>query len=118
MAGEVINRSSSPINYLKLRVYYISDGTNIFIQELYAGNTLSNREIKNSSFNTLQAKLNRKNGDISYDDANNLDGLNFDIQPGEVIPFYSIFPAKEKILGLKYRVEVVSYDSAEVGEEP
>ena len=118
VAGETVNRSTTPINYLKLRVYYISDGTNIFIQELYAGNTLSKREIKNSSFNSLQAKLNRKNGDISYDDANNLDGLNFDIQPGEVIPFYSIFPAKEKILGLKYRVEVVGYDSAEVSENP
>ena len=118
VAGEAVNISTTPINYLKLRVYYVSDGTNIFIQELYAGNTLSRREIKNSSFNSLQAKLNRKNGDISYDDANNLDGLNFDIQPGEVIPFYSIFPAKEKILGLKYRVEVVDYDSAEISENP
>ena len=118
VAGEAVNTSTTPINYLKLRVYYVSDGTNIFIQELYAGNTLSKREIKNSSFNSLQAKLNRKNGDISYDDADNLDGLNFDIQPGEVIPFFSIFPAKEKILGLKYRVEVVGYDSAEVSENP
>jgi len=116
--GEVVNTSQSPVNYVKLRVYYKSEGTNIFIQELYAGNTLSKREVKNSSFNSLQAKLNRKNGDISYDDANNLDGLNFDIQPGEVIPFYSIFPAKEKILGLKYKVEVVGYDSAEIRENP
>lgn len=118
VSGEAVNRSESPINYLKLRVYYISEGTNIFIQELYAGNTLSKREIKNSTFNSIQAKLNRKNGDISYDDANNLDGLNFDIQPGEVVPFYSIFPAKEKILGLKYRVEVVEYDSADITENP
>ncbi len=118
VSGEAVNTSTSPVNYLKLRVYYISEGTNIFIQELFAGNTLSNREIKNSTFNSIQAKLNRKNGDISYDDANNLDGLNFDIQPGEVIPFYSIFPAKEKILGLKYRVEVVGYDSADIGENP
>ena len=118
VSGEAVNTSNTPINYLKLRVYYVSDGTNIFIQELYAGNTLSKREIKNNSFNSLQAKLNRKNGDISYDDANNLDGLNFDIQPGEIIPFYSIFPAKEKILGLKYRVEVVDFDSAEITENP
>lgn len=118
VSGEVVNTLNTPVNYLKLRVYYISDGTNIFIQELFAGNTLSKREIKNSSFNTLQAKLNRKNGDISYDDADNLDGLNFDIQPGEVIPFYSVFPAKEKILGLKYRVEVVEYDSAEITQNP
>jgi len=79
---------------------------------------LSKREIKNSSFNSLQAKLNRKNGDIDYDDVNNLDGLNFDIQPGEKIPFYSIFPAKEKILGLKYRVEVVGYDSVGISGNP
>lgn len=118
VSGEVVNTSNSPLNYLKLRVFYISDGTNVFIQELYTGNTLSKREIKNSSFNSLQAKLNRKNGDISYDDANNLDGLNFDIQPGEIIPFFSVFPAKEKILGLKYRIEVVGYESADVSQNP
>lgn len=118
VAGAVVNISTNPVNYLKLRVYYISEGNSIFIQELYAGNTLSKREIKNSSFNSLQAKLNRKNGDINYDDVNNLDGLNFDIQPGEKIPFYSIFPAKEKILGLKYRVEVVGYDSVEISGNP
>ncbi len=118
VAGAVVNISTNPVNYLKLRVYYISEGNSIFIQELYAGNTLSKREIKNSSFNSLQAKLNRKNGDIDYDDANNLDGLNFDIQPGEKIPFYSIFPAKEKILGLKYRVEVVGYDSVGISGNP
>lgn len=118
VSGEAVNKSNSPVNYVKLRVYYVSDGTNVFIQELYAGNTLSKREIKNNSFNSLQAKLNRKNGDISYDDANNLDGLNFDIQPGEIIPFFSVFPAKEKILGLKHRVEVVGYESSEVSENP
>ena len=118
VSGEAVNTTANPANYVKLRVYYISEGTNIFIQELYAGNTLSKREIKNSSFNSLQAKLNRKNGDISYDDAKNLDGLNFDIQPGVAIPFYSIFPAKEKILGLKYRVEVVGYESAEINNDP
>ena len=118
VSGEAVNTSANPVNYVKLRVYYISEGTNIFIQELYAGNTLSKREIKNSSFNSLQAKLNRKNGDISYDDAKNLDGLNFDIQSGVAIPFYSIFPAKEKILGLKYRVEVVGYESAEISKDP
>ena len=116
--GTAANISVNPINYLKLRVNYTSEGDTIFQQELYAGNTLSKREIKNNSFKSLQSKLNRKNGDINYEDTNNLDGLNFDIQPKEKIPFYSIFPAKEKILGLKYRVEVIGYDSVEINEDP
>lgn len=116
VSGEIVNRSGAAVNYVKLRVNYISDDTSVFIQELYAGNTLSSREIKNSSLNSIQSKLNRKNGDVSYDDANNLDGLNFDIQPGESIPFFSVYPAKDKILGLKYKIEVVGYESAIVGE--
>jgi len=116
--GTAVNISVNPINYLKLSVNYMSDGSTVFQQELYAGNTLSRREIKNNSFKSLQAKLNRLNGDINYEDTSNLDGLNFDIQPGEKIPFYSIFPAKEKILGLKYGIKVVGYDSVKINENP
>ena len=111
VSGEIINKSEEPINFVKLKVNYSSEGNRIFSQEIYAGNTLSNWELKNKPFNTIQNKLLRKKGDILYEDVNNLDGLNFDIQPGEEVPFYSVFPAQDKILGLKYRVEVLDYES-------
>ena len=111
VSGDIINKSDEPINFVKLKVNYSSEGNRIFSQEIYAGNTLSNWELKNRPFNTIQNKLLRKKGDILYEDVNNLDGLNFDIQPGEEVPFYSVFPAQDKILGLKYRVEVLDYES-------
>ncbi|MGI9534911.1 MAG: zinc-ribbon domain-containing protein [Thermodesulfobacteriota bacterium] len=111
VSGDIINRSNEPINFVKLKVNYSSEGSKIFSQDIYAGNTLSNWEIKNRPFNTIQNKLLREKGDIIYEDINNLDGLNFDIQPGEEVPFYSVFPAQDKILGLKFRVEVLGYES-------
>jgi len=118
VTGDIINRSDESINFVKLKVNYISDGNKIFSQDVYAGNTISDWEIRNKPFNAIQTKLLRKKGDIIYEDVNNLDGLNFDIQPGEEVPFFSVFPAQDKILGLKYRVEVMDYESSKVSNKP
>ena len=89
----------------------MSAGDTLFEQEFYSGNTLTISEVKNESFESITKKLNRKNGDISFDNVN-LAGLNYDIKPGEAIPFFTVFPAKNKVLGLKYRLEVIGLEAS------
>jgi len=55
-------------------------------------------------------KLNRKNGDINFDNAQKLAGLNYDVQSGESVPFFIVFPSKSRILGLKYKVEFEGFE--------
>jgi len=42
-----------------------------------------------------------------------LAGLNYNIQPGESIPFFTVFPADGRILGLRYNLEVIDYKEAD-----
>ena len=117
VSGQIVNRSENSVNFVKLKSEFLSTGEKLFEQEFYSGNTLSNWEIKNSSFDAINKKLNRKTGDINYEDVDNLAGLNFDIQPGESIPFYTVFPAKNKILGLKHKIKVVDLETSTLEEK-
>lgn len=117
VSGEIVNRSRVPVNFIKLRSQFILTGEQLFEQEFYPGNTLTNWEIKNSSFEIINRKLNKKRGDLNYEDVDNLAGLNFDIQPGESIPFYTVFPAKNKILGLKHKIKVIDLETTNVEEK-
>ncbi len=109
--GEVFNNSNKPVNYIKLRSKYSSTGNNLYTQEFYSGNTLTMKELRNSSVSTLEKKLKRKSGDVDFDDVDSFAGRNFNIEPGKSVPFYTFYLSKKKILGLKYDIEVLDFES-------
>lgn len=113
VSGKVRNNSGNTINHIKLKSEYYSVDEKLYELEFYAGNTLTLKEVKNMPFESLKQKLNRKSGDVNYDDINTLAGLNFGIKPGNSVPFYTIFPSKSRILGLDYDVRVTDYKLGE-----
>lgn len=110
VSGKVFNSSDKPVNYIRLRSEFFSVDQKLFEQEFYAGNTLTESEIRSMPVSFIEEKLKRKSGDVNYSDINKLAGTNFDIQPGESVPFYTVFPSKSRILGLNYRITVVDYE--------
>ncbi len=110
VSGTVTNDSKSDsLNFIKLKGEYSAADQILYEQTLYAGNTFTKNQLKVLTIQDILLRLQRKDGDINYDNYNKLTGLNYDIKPGESIPFYSIFPSNDRILGLKYRLEVVDY---------
>ncbi len=110
ITGAVKNRSSAPVNYIKIKSEFVSAGDILFEDHIYAGNTFTKKELQNSSFEQLLRKLKKKNGDVNFDNLSKLAGLNLDIQPSESIPFFAIFPSKSIIRGLKYNLNVLDYE--------
>ena len=112
VSGLITNQSQAPVNYVKLRSEYIAAEKKEFEDTFYAGNTFTDVELKVSPIQNILSKLDQKNGDIDVGNSKKLAGLNYNIQPGESIPFFTVFPADTRVLGLKYNLEVIDYKEA------
>ncbi len=110
VSGHVTNKSKYVLNYIRLKSEFISDRDILFEQVIYAGNILTDSELKTLSLEDVLARLNRKNGNIDFGNPKKLAGLNYAIQSGESVPFFAIFPFKGRILGLKYNIEVEDFE--------
>lgn len=109
--GEALNNSNKTVNYIKLKSKYSSAGKVLYTQEFYSGNTLTLTELRNNSVSELERKLKRKTGDVDFDDIDTFAGKNFNIEPGKSVPFYTFYLSKRKILGLKYEIEVLDFET-------
>lgn len=112
VSGQITNNSSKAVNFVKIKSEFKSAGENVSEQTVYAGNTLSENELKTLPIDAIILKLKRKTGDIDFNDPRRLAGLNYGIMPGESIPFYIVFPSKKRILGLKYDIDVSEFETA------
>ena len=74
VSGEAVNKSNKTVNYIRLRSQYSSTGNVLYSQEFYAGNTLSLKELRNSSVSQLEKKLKKKSGDVDFDDIDTFAG--------------------------------------------
>lgn len=111
VSGHVTNKSKYPVSYIRIKSEFRSNGERLFEQVVYAGNTFTDNELRDLPFEEVFMKLNRRNGDIDFDNPQKLAGLNYGIQPGESIPFFIVFPSKSRILGLKYDIQVEGFES-------
>ena len=109
VSGFITNESQVPVHYVKLKSKYIAAEKIQFEDIFYAGNTFTDNELKVSPIQNILSKLKQKNGDIDVNNSRKLAGLNYNIQPGESIPFFTVFPADGRILGLKYNLKVIGY---------
>jgi predicted Zn finger-like uncharacterized protein len=114
ITGMIKNISDRPIHYIKIRSEFVSAGKTLYEDTIYAGNTFSENELKVTKIEDIVFKLKKKNGDIDYYDMKKLSGLNYDVQPGESIPFFAVFPYDSTVLGLKYNLEVVHYEDSSI----
>lgn len=105
--GNITNFSDNIVNYIQLKAEFLNNGQIIYDANIYAGNTFTNKELQTLPLDEISNRLNRKNGDIDFSDPRKLAGKNYNLMPGDSIDFYSIFPSKSQILGLKHSVEVV-----------
>lgn len=110
ISGTVTNEAVRPVNYIKIRSEFISDGQTVYDTEVYAGNTVTENELRVSPLSDTLLKLKKKSGDIDYYNTEKLSGMNSNIRPGESIPFFAVYPAPVRMLGLKYNLEVVGYE--------
>ena len=113
VSGHVTNRSNYLVSYIKIRTDFLSTGEKIYDQEVYAGNTLTENEIRTMAIEDMLLKLQRRTGDIDFYNPKKQAGLNVKIEPGESIPFYNTFPTRDKILGLKYTVDVIDFEKVD-----
>jgi len=113
VSGLITNESQVPVHYIKLKSEYIAAEKIQFEDIFYAGNTFTDNELKASPIGNILSKLKQKNGDIDVNNSRKLAGLNYNIQPGESIPFFTVFPADGRILGLRYNLEVIDYKEAD-----
>lgn len=109
VSGFITNESQVPVHYVKLKSKYIAAEKIQFEDIFYAGNTFTDNELKVSPIENILSKLKQKNGDIDVKNSRKLAGLNYNIQPGESIPFFTVFPADGRILGLKYNLQIIGY---------
>ena len=112
VSGMIENISDRPIHYIQIRSEFVSAGKTLYEDTIYAGNTFNENELKVSKIEDIIFKLKKKNGDIDYYDMKKLSGLNYDVQPGESIPFFAVFPNDRTVLGLKYNLHVVNYEDS------
>ncbi len=114
VSGMIMNKSEVPVNYIKIRSEFMAGGEVLYQSDTYAGNTFTDNELKVSPLQDILLKLQKKNGSINYYDTERLAGLNYDIQPGEFIPFYAIFPSTGRVLGLSYELQVEGYEDSQL----
>ncbi|MGH7850574.1 MAG: zinc-ribbon domain-containing protein [Thermodesulfobacteriota bacterium] len=110
VSGTVTNESGRPVNYIKIKSEFVSEGQVVYDNVVYAGNTFSENELRVSPLRDTLLKLKKRSGDIDFYNPEKLAGLNSNIQPGESIPFFTVFPAQGRMLGLKYDLEVAGYE--------
>ena len=114
ISGTVVNDSNYIINFIEVESEFVSSGEMLFSHIAFAGNTFSNQELKTLTIEEIYDRLNRKNGDIDFKNTDKLAGLNYGINPGETVPFFTMFPSESKILGLRYRVKVSGFERGPV----
>ncbi len=112
ITGAVTNESAHAVNYIKIKSEFISEGQVVYDNVVYAGNTFTENELKVSALGDTLLKLKKRSGNIDFYNPEKLAGLDTNIQPGESVPFYSVFPASERMLGLKYNLEVADYEDS------
>ncbi|GBD38502.1 hypothetical protein HRbin37_00753 [bacterium HR37] len=112
VSGHVVNNSNKVVNYIKLQSRFKSGEDLLFEQVFYAGNTFTQDELKTLPLEDILLRLNRRNGDIDYRNPGKLAGLNYAVEPGESVPFFSVFPSRTKILGLKHEIKVLGFEVA------
>ncbi len=110
VSGLITNESVVPVNFVKLRSEYFAAEEKQYEDIFYAGNTFTDKELKDTPIGEILLRLDQKNGDIDVNNSRKLAGLNYNIRPGESIPFFSVFPAEGRMLGLKYNLEVIDYE--------
>ena len=108
--GEIMNESDVPVSYIKLRSSFQVSGRTVYVQDFYSGNTLSIRDLRNADTDHPFQKLSRKSGD----DLSALTGTeasaNVNIKPGNTVFFNTFYLSVNKILGLKYEIEITDFE--------
>ena len=108
--GEIMNESDVPVSYIKLRSSFQVSGRTVYVQDFYSGNTLSIRDLRNADTDHPLQKLSRKSGD----DLSALTGTdasaNVNIKPGNTVFFNTFYLSVNKILGLKYEIEITDFE--------
>ena len=108
--GEIMNESDEPVSYIKLRSSFQVSGRTVYVQDFYSGNTLSIRDLRNADTDHPLQKLSRKSGD----DLSALTGTevsaNVNIKPGNTVFFNTFYLSVNKILGLKYEIEITDFE--------
>ncbi len=108
--GEVMNESDVPVSHIKLRSSFQVSGHTVYVQDFYSGNTLSIRDLRNADTEHPLQKLSRKSGD----DLSAVTGIeasaNFNIKPGNTVVFNTFYLSVNKILGLKYEIEITDFE--------
>jgi len=112
ISGKITNESGRPVSYVKIQTEFISAGQVLYDETVYAGNTFTEGELRGLPLQDILFKLQKKTGNIDFYNTEKLGGLNFDIRPGESVPFYAVFPPSGKVLGLKYNLRVVDYETS------
>ena len=108
--GEVMNQGDAPVSHVKLKSVFHVSGRGLGVQEFYCGNTLSVRDLKNADVDFLLEKLGRKGGDDLSVFADAPASANFDVKPGNAVPFYSFYLSGNKILGIRYEIEILDFE--------
>ena len=114
VSGNIENKSKYDVSYIRIKGEFLSGGKKLYEQVVYAGNTFSDTELKTLPSEYILNKLQRKNGDINFNYPSKLAGLNYDINPDETLPFFIVFPSKGKVLGLKYKIDIVGFEKADL----
>ncbi|MGQ0793053.1 MAG: zinc-ribbon domain-containing protein [Deltaproteobacteria bacterium] len=112
VSGRVVNKSGGTVNYIKLKATFLSQGKLLEDTTVYAGNTLSERELKTLSPRVMMLKLYRISGDIDFYNPKKLAGLNYGVERGEYVPFIALYPSKAELPGIEYQVSVVDFEKA------
>ncbi|MCC6712826.1 MAG: hypothetical protein IT344_05620 [Candidatus Dadabacteria bacterium] len=111
ISGKITNRSDSAVSYVKIESEFISAGQVLYDDTVYAGNTFTEGELRGLPLQDILSRLKKKTGNIDFYNTEKLGGLNFDVRPGESVPFYAVFPPSGKVLGLKYNLGIVDYET-------
>ncbi len=108
--GEIMNESDVPVSYIKLRSSFQVSGRTVHVQDFYSGNTLSIRDLREFDTDYPLRKLSRKSGD----DLSAFTGMdtsaNFNIKPGNTVFFNTFYLSVNKILGLKYQIDITDFE--------
>ena len=108
--GEIMNESDVPVSYIKLRSSFQVSGRTVYVQDFYSGNTLSMRDLRNADTDYPLQKLSRKSGDGLSALTGTEASANFNIKPGNTVFFNTFYLSVNKILGLKYQIEITDFE--------
>ena len=108
--GEIMNEGDVPVSHIKLRSSFQVSGRTVYVQDFYSGNTLSMRDIRNADTDYSLQKLSRKSGDDLSVFTGTEASANFNIKPGNTVFFNTFYLSVNKILGLKYQIEITDFE--------